>query len=353
MYALLATMSRNAGDRARPRRQSARCKLVAIALSLGLVGGAMGSSGASALAHPVLDRVKADGAIRCGAAERPGLLAPIKEGLFVGLLADLCHAIGVAAAGASVKVQMTVYDLDRAYDAVRTGQDDVFFLSGAEIVDQKLGGFILPGPAVFYELIALMVAGGSPVARPSDLADRSICFLQGEASHRHLEAYFAARRLSFVRMGYQEEDELYDAFDAQQCQALAGEVTTLAQVRLDGGKTRREGRILAEPLANFPIVAATNPSDGGWSAIVSWTIATLIDADRPERDWDAKGLDSLPIDAAEIGLAAGWQKAVVAATGGYETIYRGDLGEASPFHIPPGLNALATKGGLMTPPYDE
>ena len=308
---------------------------------------------AIARAGPVLDRVKAGGVIRCGAVARPGLLMPSPDGAPTGLLVDLCRAIGVAAAGASVKTSASVYDSDRAFDAVRQGRDDVFFLSGAEIVDQTLPGFLVPGPPVFHETTALMVAGDSSLERPSDLAGRSICFLQGDASHRHLEAYFAARRLAFQRMGYQEEDELHDAFDARQCQAWAAEVTTLAAVRLEGGKTLRGGRILSEPLASFPIIVATGTSDGAWSALVFWTVATLIDADRPYRDWAAGGLDSLPIPAAPIGIAAGWREAVLATTGSYQAMFRRNVGQGSPLDIPAGPNTLPANGGLMSPPYAE
>jgi len=321
------------------------------ALALAMVVTA--TSSASALAGPVADRIKAGRIIRCGAVERPGLLEPGQDGTPRGLLVDLCRAFGVAAAGPSVAVAMDFYDADATYDAVRAGSEDVFFLTGSEIVDQKLAGKIMPGPVVFAETSALMVAEGSGAQRPADLAGQPICFLQGDASHRHLEAFFAARRVAFVRMGYQEESELYDAFDAQVCPAMAGEATTLARVRLEGGKNRRNGRILSEPLASFPILAATSPRDGEWSAVVSWTFATLIDADRPKQDWAAGGLDSLPLEAAGLGLEAGWQKTVLAAGGGYAQMLRRNVGDASPLKLPAGLNALAGAGGLMTPPYAE
>jgi general L-amino acid transport system substrate-binding protein len=331
-------------------------------LSFALAAAVIVGFAAIARAGSVLDRVEAAGVIRCGAVARPGLLTPSPDGADAGLLADLCRAIGVAADGASVKTSVDVYDSDVAFDAVRQGRDDVFFLSGAEIVEQKLAGFLVPGPPVFHETTSLMVAGDSTIERLADLAGRSICFLQGDVSHRQLEAYFAARRLSFQRMGYQEEDELHDAFDARQCQAWAAEVTTLAEVRREGGPTLRGGRILSEPLASFPIIAATGASDGAWSALVFWTIATLMDADRPYRDWAAGGLDSLPIAAAPIGSnapgtsvgsAAGWREAVIAATGSYQAMFRRNLGQGSPLDIPLGPNALPAEGGLLTPPYAE
>jgi general L-amino acid transport system substrate-binding protein len=307
----------------------------------------------AAVAGPVLDRVKTSHAVHCGAAGRPGLFAQDKTGAPRGLLADLCRAFGEAAAGPGVAVAMDAYEAYATYDSVRSGRDDVFFLTGSEIVDQKLAGQILPGPVVFTESSALMVAAGSAAQRPEDLAGQAICFLQGDVSHRQLEAFFAARRLPFIRMGYQEESELYDAFDAQVCRAIAGEATTLAEVRLSGGANRRNARILAEPLARFPILAATGVRDGEWSALISWTFATLVDADRPKQDWVAGGLDSLPLGAAGPGLAAGWQKTVLAATGGYAAMVRRNVGEASPLRLPAGPNALAEQGGTMAPLYAE
>jgi len=306
-----------------------------------------------AWAGPTLDRVKASGAIRCGAVGRPGLLEQKAEGKPRGLLVDLCRAIGVAAADSSVTVRATVYDSDKSYDEVRAGRDDIFFLSGAEIVEQRLAGFVVPGPPAFHETIAVMAAAASAAQRPDDLADQSICFLQGDASHHRLEAYFAAKRLSFIRMGYQEEDELHDAFDSGQCHAMVGEATTLAAARLEGGRNRRSGRILAEPLASFPIFVATAPGDGAWTALTFWTVDILINADRPKGDWAAGGLDSLPIDAPALGLAKGWRETVLAATGSYAEIFQRNVGDGSPLALPLGPNALAGEGGLMAPPYAE
>jgi general L-amino acid transport system substrate-binding protein len=304
-----------------------------------------------AFAGPVLDQVRATGAIRCGAVERPGLFTRGDKDAASGLLVDLCRAFGVAAAGPKVSVAMDSFDADASYDSVRSGRDDVFFLTGSEIVDQKLGGQILPGPNVFYESSVLMTPEASPVQRPGDLAGQPICFLQGDVSHRHLEAFFAARRLSFIRMGYQEEVELYDAFDAGMCRAIAGEATDLADVRLSGGSTRRSGRILAEPLARFPILAATGLRDAEWSALVYWTVATLANTDRPSEAWAAGGLDSLPLGAPTS--AAAWQKDVLAATGGYAALVRRNLGDASPLKLPAGENALMSQGGMIVPPFAE
>jgi general L-amino acid transport system substrate-binding protein len=329
-----------------------RRALRALALLTSLACAAMPASAEAGGASATLARVRATGVIHCGATERPGLLATSAQGVG-GLLVDLCHAIGVAAAGPAVKVDAHVYDAETDFDAVRAGRDDVIFLSGGEMVEEKLAGLIVPGPPVAFVSVALMVARSAPFKQPADLAGQSICFQQGDDAHRALEAYFARQRRSFVRMGYQEEDELHDAFDAGQCQALVGEATTLASVRLGGQNLLHGARILDSPLATFPIFAATNASDGAWSALVVWTLETLIAAGRPRQAWSAGGAEALPIAARALGLAPEALSDALAATGGYRAMVRRNLGEGSPLALPSGANALADQGGLLTPPYAE
>jgi general L-amino acid transport system substrate-binding protein len=154
-------------------------------------------------------------------------------------------------------------------------------------------------------------------------------------------------------MAYQEDVELYDTYNVQVCRGLAGEVTTLSQVRLDGGVNGLRSRILPEPLAAFPILAATGTQDAEWSAIVAWAIHSLLRADVLTAEWAAGGLDSLPIEAPELGLDKDWQKRVVGAAGTYGDIYRRNLGDESPYKLRRGLNAPWQDGGLFIAPYAE
>ena len=66
----------------------------------------------------------------------------------------------------------------------------------------------------------------------------------------------AARRLDFVRMGYMEYGELHDAYNARICEAQVGESGDLAAARLEE-RGAPASRILTEPLASFPLFAAT------------------------------------------------------------------------------------------------
>lgn len=318
----------------------------ALGLGVALAAGLAVAGATAAEAGGTLDRVKAEGVVHCGAVPRPGLLEQTERGAH-GLLADLCRAIAVATVGPSARAALDVYDSDIAFDAVRAGRDEVFFVSGSEIVDQHLAGHILPGPTVFLESTALMVPAGSPARQLDMLADQPICFEQGTAAHRTLEAWFAERRLPFVRMGYQEPDEMHDAYDSGVCHALAGEATALAALRSDGDPQRRGSRILPESLARFPIVAATSVEDAVWSAEVAWIMMALIDGRRAPGAFKASGTDSLPLDGAAIGLMPDWQHQVSSAVGSSEAMVERNLGTRSPLALPID-DAL-----LLTTPWNE
>jgi general L-amino acid transport system substrate-binding protein len=306
----------------------------------------------AASAGPILDRVRAEGLVRCGGVERPGLIAVAAGGGAAGLELDLCRAIAAVVLGPGGRLEFRRYDSDAAFAKARAGADDVAFLTGAEIVDNGLAGQLIPGPTVFEESTAIMVPQDSPVRHAEELAGQPICFALGGAAQRQLEAWFAARRLEFIRMGFQEEVEMNDGYAVGYCKGLAGETTTLAQTR-GGGPGRSNHRILPEPLAVYPILAATGVADGEWAAIVAWTIHTLMRAEAPRSDWAAGGVESLPIHAPELGLEAGWQDRLVGLVGSYAAIYDRNLGAGSPLGLPRGVNAASGDGGLIAAPWSE
>ena len=144
---------------------------------------------------------------------------------------------------------------------------------------------------------------------------------------------------------------MVDAYNARNCHAVAGEITTLASYRLNGGVNRLQSRILPEPTTSFPLIAATGTGDGKWSLVVAWTIATLISGERPETKWYAGGAGAMPIDAPEAGLDKGWQQRVLAAVGHYGDIFERNLGKGSPLQLERGLNANQANGGLIMGPF--
>jgi general L-amino acid transport system substrate-binding protein len=305
-----------------------------------------------AQAGPIVDRVKSAGVIRCGGAPRPGLVGQSSNGAPSGLYLDLCRAIGATLLGPEGKIEFHPYDSDKAFARVAEGADDLFFLDGSNIADHHLAGTVTLGPAVYFVSTAAMVHGDSAVRQLSDLAGKSICFYQGDNAHLNLEASMAARRLDFVRMGYMEYGELHDAYNARICDAQVGESGDLAAARLEE-RAAHPSRILVEPLATFPVFAATPASDPQWAAVVAWAIYAVQRAELPATSWTASGLKFLGVEGQDLGLADDWARRVVGAAGSYADIYARNLGEGSPLKLPRGPNAPSELGGLFITPYRE
>jgi general L-amino acid transport system substrate-binding protein len=306
------------------------------------------------LAHagPIVDRIKSSGVIRCGGVPRPGLFGQSSDGAPSGLYLDLCRAVGAALLGPDGRIEFHPYDSDKAFTRVADGADDLFFLDGSDIADHRLARAVALGPAIYFVSTAAMVHGDATIQQLSDLAGKSICFYQGDNAHLNLEASMAARRLDFVRMGYMEYGELHDAYNARICEAQVGESGDLAAARLEE-RAAPASRILAEPLATFPLFAATPASDPQWSAIVAWAIYAVQRAELPATQWGAAGLESAGVERRDLGLADDWAKRVVGAAGSYADIYARNLGEGSLLKLPRGANAPTELGGLFVTPYRE
>jgi general L-amino acid transport system substrate-binding protein len=311
------------------------------------------SSISVAQAGSVVERVKAHGVVRCGSVERPGLAYTTKNGGWSGLNVDVCRAIASAVLKSPERIEYHEYETPKDFDAVRNQQDDVYFLTGSEINQQKLAGKLVPGPTVFVESDAVMVATTSAARHVSDLSKGSICFMIGSSVERSLENYFTTLHKNWLRRPFSEEGEMIDTYNVQNCSAIAGEMTNLAMVRLSPGVNQLSSRILPDPLTIFPIIAATGTNDAQWSAIVAWTVHTLVSGQRPETRWYAGGVGAMPISAPELGLDNDWQRRVLASVGNYGDIFERNLGKGSPLKLDPKLNANQVKGGLLLSPFLE
>lgn len=305
-------------------------------LGLGLLLAAM----VPAKAGPALDRVRAEGTLRCGAAERPGFAGADAEGAIVGLAVDLCRAVAIAVSGPAARVDFQLFDAARAFDAVRKGEDELFFLDGTDLAEQRLVGFVLPGPPVFYEPTTLLVARASAVQRPRDLAGATICLMIGSGAQRVLESSFARLDISFARLGFQEDAEMLDAYDVQKCQAMVGDATYLAALSRDRGVNGLQSRMLWPPLALRPVIAATGTGDGQWSALVAWVLDAVFLADAPASPWRPD-----PPDLSALGLHPDWRADITAAVGTYSAMLHRHRLDG----LAAGANALWPEGMLLPP----
>ena len=303
-----------------------------------------------AQAGGAIERIRAEGVLRCGAVERLGIADAPPEGpsagSVVGIAVDVCRALAVAVLGPGGRVAFSLYDAPHSFDPLRDGADEVGFLTGGEIAGQNLGAGLVPGPTIAISPVAVLVPDASAVHRLADLSGQTVCVMIGSAPQRALETAVGALHLSIARLAFEEDVEMLDAYNAGRCGAVVGEAGYLAGMRQTSGVRRVASRLLPETLGADPIVAVTNVGDGAWAADVAWVFDALLLGGSPAGAWQSAGKDALPVRGLP-GLRSGWQAEVVAAVGSYAVIVRRNLTDR--LGLAPGPNALWPDGLLLPP----
>jgi len=303
-------------------------------------------------AQSIVERVEERGVLHCGGVARPGLAEQSGQAGWHGLEIDICRAIAAAVLNSPSKVEFHAYATEADFFQGAMS-DDILFLTGSEISDHHLAGLIVPGSPVFVESQGVMVPGDSNVQHLKDLEKQTVCFLIGSPSERGLNAFCDSTGCSVLRRPFSEEGEMVDAYAAQNCHAIVGEITDLAAIRNREEVRRLASRILPETLSDFPVIAATGTVDARWSGLVAWIVYALISGERQESRWYAGGAGAMPIEAPELGLTGGWQKVVLEAVGDYGDIFRRNLGAGSPLNLSRGIHGNRVGPGFLLSPYLE
>ncbi|HEX4767104.1 MAG TPA: hypothetical protein VH414_12615 [Lichenihabitans sp.] len=215
-----------------------------------------------ATAGPVLDRIRRDGILSCGAVGRPGFAAMAGDGPR-GRAIDLCKATARAVLGPQGRLSFRLLDVDADFDAARADRVDLLFLTPREVAAQRLTGLTTMGIA-YEDRFAVMVPETSAARSLHDLKDATICFMIGAPVWPVLDSAMRLRGTPFRSFGFSEEIEMKDAYDVGRCQAMAGLASELGELRASAGVNHLASRILTEPLGLDPIMILVPAGDAQW-----------------------------------------------------------------------------------------
>ena len=174
------------------------------------------------------------GILHCGGFARPGF----RE-------VEFCRAVAVLSNKA--RVEFTRYETPASLEAAH---EDLLFLTEREAGESGLSKSIRRVAAVSLVTSVVVVPQKSAVRSLSDLAGRPICFLLGTNNQFYLQNAFAQRHLGWIPIGFQEKDEMMDAYRVGYCAGLAGERAGLESLRISQ-------RVLPEMLASEPVFVYT------------------------------------------------------------------------------------------------
>ncbi len=317
-------------------------------------------SARSALAGPVLDKVRTTHTLTCGVIkEEEDYSRATDHGNRAAFDIDMCRAVAVAILGPGAHALISVFpDEPAGVAALHQGKVDLLPTASPTVQNTATG--LSFGPVTFYDGQGILIPNNPAVHSALDLAGKKICFALPSASDGGLRAYAARQHISYIWYPFSEMGEMEAGFFTGGCAGMSGDISQLANTRaIDKGRAP-EFTILPTILRKDPLAPAYRSLDPQFGTLVIWTVNTLIEAE--ELGVTQKNVDAMQTSGdedtqtllggrfgtgARLGLDDHWGANVLKAVGNYGEIFERDLGAGSPLRIDRGENRLWTEGGLM------
>jgi general L-amino acid transport system substrate-binding protein len=331
------------------------------------VGAAVVFASAGAFAGPVLDAIKARGAVICGVPTGiAGFAVADSQGKWVGLDIDVCRAVSSAIFGEPEKVKYVPLTSQQRFTAVQSGEVDMVMGNATYTLtrDTALG---LDFTGVFYyDGQSFLVPKKLGVKSAKELGGATICVAPGTTTELNLADYFRANKMSFKPVVIEKVDEIRAAFFAGRCDVYTTDASALAATRaanVPPPRTFDDFLILPEIISKEPLGPVVRHGDNQWADIVRWALYAMIEAE--EYGINSKNVDEMlktenptikrilgvtPGMGKALGVDEKWAYNIVKQVGNYGESFDRNLGPESPLKIDRGLNKLWTQGGLQYAP---
>lgn len=270
-----------------------------------------------------LAAVRARGALLCGIDRSEAEYSSTDEhGNRAAFDRDLCRAIAIAVLGRDARLTVTYYADDAtAMDALADGRADVIASLSIRSHPVNAAGearAVAFSQPVLNDAIGLMVPRDSGITRVEQLSGRKVCYLTETDTETKLQQWFAAHGLDLLPFPFQEEGEMEAAFVTDNCTALAGDLTRLAQTRASTGTRADEFSILEQTFGADTLAVAHRTNDAAWADVIGRTLNALFERTNKAGERVARSL-----------LRAGWADDVLTSVGTYGQIFDRDLGQGS------------------------
>ncbi|MGI4852420.1 MAG: hypothetical protein ACRYF4_00060 [Janthinobacterium lividum] len=277
--------------------------------------------GLAAEAQATLAKVQERGALLCGIDRSEAESSSTDEhGNRAAFDRDLCRAAAVAVLGPSARMDVTYYADDAtAMDALVDGKADLVPSLSIRSHPVNAAGearAVSFSQPVLNDATGLMVLRESGITTAEQLSEQKICYLTETETEANLQQWFTAQHLDLLPFPFQEEGEMEAAFVTDNCAALGGDLTRLAQTRASTGTRADEFVMLQQTFGPDTLATAYRSGDAEWAGVVAATLDVLF---RGEPQADTKPLL----------LGWNWSANVRAAVGTYEELFTRDLGSGS------------------------
>lgn len=320
-----------------------------------------------ATAQPLRDAIQARGTLVCGVSQgTPGFSQPDSRGVYQGLDADFCRAVAAAVIGRNAPVRFVGLSTQTRFTALQSGEIDLLArdTTWTSSRDATLGIEFVG--TLFYDGQAFLARRSVNARTLRDLDGATLCISPG--STMEANAVDAFRRLGtrFQPLVAGDTAARNEAFLSGRCDVMTDGASTIAAMRVARGLGDTDFALLPEIISREPYAPAVRLGDDAFRKIVRWTLYGLFQAE--EFGLTRANVDQMAATTTDpamrrfLGVEAGmgqgfglrdsWLRDVIATVGNYGEIFANNLGDASPFRLPRGQNALWRDGGLhYAPPF--
>ncbi|WP_428241510.1 amino acid ABC transporter substrate-binding protein [Gynuella sp.] len=316
----------------------------------------------SAVAGPVLDKIKQKGFIQCGVSQGlPGFSNPSEDGTWSGLDVDFCRTVAAAVFGDASKVKYTPLSAKERFTALQSGEIDVLSrnTTWTETRDTSLG--LNFTATTYYDGQGFMVRKDLGVKSAMELDGASVCTNQGTTTELNMADYFRKNGMTYEPVVFEKADEVVAAYDAGRCDVYTTDKSGLAAQRTKLKKPA-DHMVLPETISKEPLGPVVAQGDDELFDIVKWSIYATIEAE--EMGLNSGNIskvltnpsatpDQLRFVGKEgqlgqnLGLDAKWAYNIIREVGNYGEIFDRNIG---PLELPRGINKLWSNGGIMYSP---
>jgi general L-amino acid transport system substrate-binding protein len=321
----------------------------------------------TATAGPVMDAVKARGAISCGVGlGTAGYMLADSTGKWKGLSVDVCRAVAAAIFGDAEKVKYQPLTSQQRFTAIQSGEVDVLVGNATWTLTRDTAlGLDFTG-VYYYDGQSFLVPKKLGVKSAKELNGATICVAPGTTTELNLADYFRANKMSFKPVVIEKVDEIRAAFFAGRCDVYTTDASSLAATRaanVPPPRTFDDFMILPEIISKEPLGPVVRHGDNQFADIVRWALFAMIEAEEygiTQANVDEMLKSDNPAIKRILGVTPGMGKAlgvdekwvynIVKQVGNYGESFERNVGMGSPLKIERGLNKLWTQGGLQYAP---
>jgi general L-amino acid transport system substrate-binding protein len=318
----------------------------------------VGAAARPALAT-TLDRVIAQGTVRCGVSARaaPGFATRDETGRWAGFDVDYCRAIAAAVLGDAAAIHVVALEPEAGAAAVTSGRVDVLAAALPWTLRRDAAGLTFAA-VTFFDGQAFLVPVALGVRSALELDGARICVRDDADALDRLETFFTTHLMEHVVLVFRDDRTLFAAYEAGLCDAA-----TAARRRLAGARGRLADPgahvVLPELVAEEPLALVVADTDPAWADALRWIHVALLAAEAQAFDQARAASDGADLGgalaeadaavAAGLGILPGWARRAVAAVGHYGELFARNLGAGTPMALERDLNALWRDGGLHYP----